>query len=222
MGTTNAEMPRCPLLGSVFANTTVHVACPAFVMNVFEPFRTYALRRRLHTRDVGTSVRLAEPERAEDRLLEKRRQPRLLLLIRAGEEHGTRPEAVGEDRRADARAPPVELFADKHAVERRQPEAAERLGDVEVHETELMRLRDHVGWVGRALVVLGRLRADLLLRELARERAQLTLLGRQCERDAASDACLQLGHGLGSGSIDQSVNSVRPFRKAGQALDGVP
>jgi len=30
-----AEIPRCPLLASVFAKTTVHAACPAFVMNVF-------------------------------------------------------------------------------------------------------------------------------------------------------------------------------------------
>ena len=57
-----------------------------------------------------------------------------------------------------------------------QPEAAERLGDVEVHEAELVRLRDHVGRMRRVLVVLGRLRPDLLLGELARERAQLLLL----------------------------------------------
>ena len=74
-------------------------------------------------------------------------------------------------------------------------EAAERLGDVEVHEAELVRLRDHVDGVRRVLVVLGGLRPDLLLGELARERAQLALLGRQRERDAAGDAGLHLGHG---------------------------
>jgi hypothetical protein len=42
IGTTKAEIPRCPLSGSVFANTTVHAAWPAFVMKVFEPFRTYS------------------------------------------------------------------------------------------------------------------------------------------------------------------------------------
>ncbi len=77
-------------------------------------------------------------------------------------------------------------------------EAAERLGNVQVHEAELVRLRDHVRRMGRVLVVLGRLRTDLLLRELSRQRAQLALLGRQRERDAARDAGLQLGHDLRS------------------------
>ena len=66
-----------PLSGSVFANTTVQAAWPAFVMNVFEPFRTYssppALGRRLHPRDVRARVRLAQAEGAEDRLVEQRR-----------------------------------------------------------------------------------------------------------------------------------------------------
>ena len=45
-GTMNAEIPRCPALGSVFANTTLHDAWPAFVMNVFEPLRAYSSPRR--------------------------------------------------------------------------------------------------------------------------------------------------------------------------------
>jgi len=40
ISTTKAEIPRRPPAGSVFANTTVHSAWPAFVMNVFEPLRT--------------------------------------------------------------------------------------------------------------------------------------------------------------------------------------
>ena len=39
-GTTNAESPRCALLLSVEAKTTIQAACPAFEMNIFEPFRT--------------------------------------------------------------------------------------------------------------------------------------------------------------------------------------
>ena len=69
-------------------------------------------------------------------------------------------------------------------------------GHVEVHEPELVRLRDHVGRMRRVLVVLGRLRADLLLGELARQGAKLALLGRQRERDATGDAGLKLCHGL--------------------------
>jgi hypothetical protein len=41
-----AERPRCPFVGSVFAKTMVQAAWPAFVMNVFEPLRTYSLPRR--------------------------------------------------------------------------------------------------------------------------------------------------------------------------------
>ena len=87
---------------------------------------------------------------------------------------------------------------------------AERLGDVQVHQPELVRLRDHVGRVGLVLVVLGRLRADLLLGELARERAQLALLRRQRERDAAGDAGLHRRHALSLVRLtSQSIQSRR-------------
>ena len=42
----NADRPLCPCDGSVFAKTTVQAAWPAFVMKVFEPFRTYSSPRR--------------------------------------------------------------------------------------------------------------------------------------------------------------------------------
>ena len=72
--------------------------------------------------------------------------------------------------------------------------------DVEVHEAELVRLRDDVGRMRRVLVVLGGLRPDLLLGELARERAKLLLLGRQGERDARGDTGLHRGHAIAPGS----------------------
>ena len=83
---------------------------------------------------------------------------------------------------------------------------------------ELVRLRDDVDRVGRVLVVLGRLRPDLLLGELARERAELALLRRQRERDAAGDAGLHLGHDrrLLVRLTSQSIESTRR-RAAGQA-----
>ena len=65
---------------------------------------------------------------------------------------------------------------------------------MEVHEAELVRLGDDVGRMRRVLVVLRGLRPDLLLGELTRERAELSLLRRQRERDAAGDAGLHLGH----------------------------
>ena len=98
--------------------------------------------------------------------------------------------------------PQFELLADEHPVERRQPGAAVLLGHVRVHQADLVRLRDHVGRVRRVLVVLGRLRPDLLLRELARERAQLRLLVRQGERDAPPTACSTVAITPPSLSID--------------------
>ena len=198
MGTTNAEIPRWPFAGSVFANTTVQVAWPAFVMNVFDPVDDVLvaspLGRGLHACDVGARIGLREAERAQGRLVEERREPGLLLLVGAREKHGSCTEPVGEDRGADAGAPPVQLLPHEHPVERRQTETAEGLGDVQVHETEPVRLRDHVRRVGGALVVLGGLRPDLLHRELASQGAQLALLRRQRERHAAGNGGLELGH----------------------------
>src|SRR5262245_25596769 len=83
--------------------------------------------------------------------------------------------------------------------------------------------------MGRVLVVLGGLRPYLLLRELARERPQLALLGRQRERDACADACLQLGHDLRSrvrltsqsiavyGSSEGTVKRPTAFRRMSSA-----
>ena len=94
-------------------------------------------------------------------------------------------EAVGEDRRADAGAAPVELLADEDPVEARELRASERLGQVQVHQADLVRLGDDVGRMGLVLVALGRARPDLLLGERARERAQLLLLVAEGERDPA-------------------------------------
>ena len=171
-------------------------------MKVFEPFRTYESpsphRGRLHPRDVGPRIRLAEPERAEDRLLEKRWKPLLLLLLGAGDQDRRGAEAVRADRGADPGAAAVQLLADQHAVEGRELEATKRLGNVQVHQAERVRLGDDVDRMGRVLVVLGCLRADLLVCELARERAELALLGRERERDAAGDPGLDCCHDLGS------------------------
>jgi len=56
---------------------------------------------------------------------------------------------------------------------------------VDVHQPELVRGRDQVGGVRRVLVIGGRARADLVLGELVRERAQRLLLLRQVEGNAA-------------------------------------
>ena len=115
---------------------------------------------------------------------------------------GPAPRPFARDRRPDARAAPVELLADEHAVEAAEAEPAELLGNVEVHQAELVRLRDHVDRMLHLLVVLGLLRPDLLLGELARELAQRLLLVRQRERDAAGAACSIVAMIVLLGSID--------------------
>ena len=46
IGTTNADSPLWPFDLSVDAKTIDQEACPAFVMNIFEPLRTYSSPRR--------------------------------------------------------------------------------------------------------------------------------------------------------------------------------
>ena len=59
--TTNAEIPPCPASGSVFANTVYRPATPAFVMNRFDPSRTYSSPSR---RAVVRIAAESEPEPA--------------------------------------------------------------------------------------------------------------------------------------------------------------
>ena len=86
----------------------------------------------------------------------ERAEPLLLLLLGAGDQDRASGEAVRADRRADARAAPVELLADEHPVEARQLRPTERLRHVQVHQADLVRLGDDVGRMGLMLVALGR------------------------------------------------------------------
>jgi len=168
-------------------------------MNVFEPLTMYlvalAHSGRLHRRDVRAGARLRQAERAEDRLVDERREPRRLLRVRAGDDHRAGAEAVGGDRGADAGAAPVELLADEHPVEAAEAGAADLLRDVEVHQPELVCLRDHVDRVLHLRVVLGLLRPDLLRGELARKLAQRLLLVGEGERDPGRRSLFDRGHG---------------------------
>ena len=204
IGTMNAEMPLWPLAGSVFAKTTVQAAWPAFVMKVLEPLRTYSSPRRSA---VVFSFATSEPASGSERPNEQR-----IGSSSSGGSHfaccsslpamitGPGAEAVGADRGADPGAAPVQLLADEDPLERRQSEPAEALRHVQVHQPERVRLHDQVGGMGLVLVVLGRLRPDLLVGELARELPQAALLLGEGERDARGDALLDDGHVLRSGS----------------------
>ena len=75
-----------------------------------------------------------------------------------------------------------------------QTRPAEIGRDVDVHEAHLMRLCDQVGGVQLEFVVLGSLRPDLLLRELAGQRPELPLLWCKREGNAAGYARLDRCH----------------------------
>ena len=75
-------------------------------------------------------------------------------------------QAAGGDGAPDTGAAPAELFADEHAFERTELETAVGLGNVDVHQAELVRLCDHVRRMGGVLVVLALLRTDLPLGEV--------------------------------------------------------
>ena len=149
---------------------------------------------RLDPGDVGARTRLGEPEAAEERSLEQRPEPLLLLLLAAGDENRAGGEPVRPDRRADTRAPPVQLLPDEHPVEARELGTAERLRQVQVHQPDLVRFGDDVGGMNLTFVADGRPRPDLLLCERASERAQLALFVGQPERDSRAGTLLDCCH----------------------------
>ena len=149
---------------------------------------------RLDPRGVGAGVGLGESERAQDRRVDQRRKPLSFLLVGAGEQDRRRAERVGHDGDGHARATPRELLADQHPFECRQAEPADLLREMHVHEPELVRLRDDVRRVRPVLVVLGRLRPNLVLGELAGESAKLALLRRRRKRHAVGELGLHRRH----------------------------
>jgi hypothetical protein len=167
-------------------------------MNIFEPLTTYASPFRTA---VVWIPETSDPAPGSERP----KQPRIGSET-SGASHSCfcssvpamRIGPVRADRRPDAGAAPVELLADEHPVERRELGAAERLGEMEIHEAELMGLGHDLGRVRLVLVVLRRLRPDLLLGELAREGAELLLLVGEGERDPARDGLVDRGHVVSS------------------------
>ena len=144
-----------------------------------------ALGRRLDARDVGARVRLAEAERAQDRLLGERRQPLRFCSSSPAITTGAEPSVFATIETAMPAQPHESSSPIEHPREAGQSRAAVLLREVDVHQADLVRLRDHVGRMRRVLVVLRGLRPDLLLGELARELAQRLLLVAEREGDAA-------------------------------------
>src|SRR5690606_9766592 len=80
----------------------------------------------------------------------------------------------------------AELLADHDLVEHAEAQAADLLGDADVEQADLVRLRHDLLGVGLVAVVLGRYGDHVVADEVARQRLELLLLGRELEVDHAS------------------------------------
>jgi hypothetical protein len=87
---------------------------------------------------------------------------------------------------ADAGAAAADLLGDEAPFEHPETGAAERLGNVGVHQAEIPRLAADLARELAVGVVVRRPRDDLLVGELLRQRAQLLLLLGQAEVDTRS------------------------------------
>ena len=110
-------------------------------------------------RDVGARARLGETERREDRLLDQRRQPLRLLLVAAECDHGPEPRPFAVMEVPIPEQPQYSSSPTSIPSKVERPRPAVLLGDVQVHQPDLVRLRDHVHRVVHLLVVLVLLRA---------------------------------------------------------------
>ena len=103
-------------------------------MKHFEPLRTYLspllLGARAHARDVGAGVGLGQAEGGQRGPLDELAEVLGLDLLGAAERDRRGGEAVGPERRADARAAPGDLLLDETAVEVGEAGTAVLLGDV--------------------------------------------------------------------------------------------
>ena len=85
-------------------------AWPALVMNIFEPLRTYSSPRRTAVVWIPETSEPAfgsvSAERAEQRLLEQRREPFALLLLGAGDQTGSAPRMLATIDGARSRSSP--------------------------------------------------------------------------------------------------------------------
>ena len=136
--------------------------------------------------------------------------PRYFFLVSSEppRHDGRRGEAVGHQTGADARAAPAHLLLDQAAGEVVETGPAVGLGDVGVHQPDLPSLVDDVLGPGAVLVVLPGDLADLFLREVVRQLAQILLLVGQSEVNHWSKLLFVVRVGEVA-PIDWSVNQAK-------------
>jgi hypothetical protein len=129
-----------------------------------------------HRPDIGAGLRLGETEGGELGLLDQHPEILLLDLLGTADDHWGGREAVAHQRRADPRAAPPDLLLDQTPLQGVETGATVLLRDLGVHEPDLVRLLDDLLRPDGVPVVVPRDRADLLLREVVRQLAQVFLL----------------------------------------------
>ena len=179
-------MPLWRSAGSTVAKITYQRAWLALVMKHLVPFRTQsspfcAARVCMPATSLPAAGSVVAYEHSPNSLV---MQPEvlLLLLLGAAERHrGARRRT--HERRADARAAPPELLLDQAARQIVEAGTAVGLLDVRVHEAHFPGLLDDLLGEAPVLVVLPCDGADLLLREVVRELANVLLLVGEGEVD---------------------------------------
>ena len=185
--------------GSVFAKTTIHSAWPAFVMNVFEPFKTYSSPFRtavdfIRATSEPASGSVSPNEQRIGSSISGVSHFRFCSSVPATST-GPAPRPVQVIDVPIPAAAPAELLIDDRALEQREAGPPVLRRNVEVHQPDLVRLGEDLRGMRGVLVVLGRLRPDLILGELVCELAQGLLLVRQLERRPHAGCVLDGGHG---------------------------
>ncbi len=171
---------------------------------------------RLDRLDVGAQLRLGEREGGAQVAGRHLGQVLLLLLLGAELHQQVGADEVGVDDPGD-RDPAARELLDDHRVGRQvQPHPAVLLGDGGAEQAELLHLLDDRLRERVLVVVLLRVRQDLLVRELAHHLGDRLLLVRLVDRGRS-----RYGHGVsGLPSVDSSVNSARGGYRRGEAQEG--
>ena len=138
---------------------------------------------------VGAGLGLGQREGADLLAARERRHEALALLLGAEREDRQRAGArVHGDGDADAGIRARELLEDEDVGEEVGAGAAELRRDADAHQPELGELRVQLGGEAVLAVPGGRVRLDLGLRDVTRERLDLPLVGRRAGSPSERDA----------------------------------
>ena len=190
---TSAVSPLWPFARSVDAKQTIHDACPALVMNIFEPLTTYSSPRRTAvvwmpdtSEPAPGSVSPKQPSTGAS--TSGPSHSRFCSSVPASR-IGADREAVRDDRRPDARAAPVQLLPDEDPVEARERRARRSTrgggGSSTPPRAPSRSPRRHGACRSSWSAARGRISFAANSRASARK---LSLLGAQGERDPTGDA----------------------------------